>query len=75
MTKRPTRATAGGQAYLDLRRIARERHRPTAELLQLYALEGFLARLSMSGQGRRFVLKGGVLLAAFDACRRRARCA
>jgi hypothetical protein len=69
VSRRPTRATAGGRAYLDLRKLAQERHRPTAELLQLYALEGFLVRLPSSTYARRFVLKGGVLLAAFDARR------
>ncbi|MCR9248759.1 MAG: nucleotidyl transferase AbiEii/AbiGii toxin family protein [bacterium] len=69
MTKQPTRATAAGRAYLDLRKLARERRRPTAELLQLYALEGFLTRLPQTRHARRFVLKGGVLLAAFDTRR------
>ena len=32
----------------------------------MYALEGFLERLSRSAHRDRFVLKGGVLLAAFD---------
>lgn len=36
------------------------------EYLRLYALEGFLLRLSMSAHRERFVLKGGVLLAAHD---------
>lgn len=42
---------------------------PTDELLQLYALEGLLDRLSGSPHADRFVLEGGVLLAAFDARR------
>lgn len=37
----------------------------TQELLTLYALEGLLARLAVSVYGDRFVLKGGMLLAAF----------
>jgi predicted nucleotidyltransferase component of viral defense system len=41
----------------------------TDELIQLYALEGFLDRLSKSRFAENFVLKGGVLLAAFDARR------
>ena len=41
---RPTRATVDGRAYLDLQNLARRQHRPTDELHQLYALEGFLAR-------------------------------
>jgi Nucleotidyl transferase AbiEii toxin, Type IV TA system len=35
------------------------------ELLQLYVLEGFLGRLVVSPLAEQFVLKGGVLLAAF----------
>jgi hypothetical protein len=69
VTNRPTGATTAGRANLELRRLARARNRPTAELLQLYALEGFLARLPASPHAHRLVLKGGVLLAAFDARR------
>lgn len=69
MSEKPTRETAAGRAYLDLRKLAVEQGRPTAELQQLYALEGLLARLPGSEHSRRFVLKGGVLLAAFDARR------
>jgi hypothetical protein len=60
-----TGATPAGAAYLDLQRQARQNGRLTAELLQLYALEGFLARLEASPVREQFVLKGGVLLAAF----------
>jgi hypothetical protein len=49
-----------------LRTLARENHRPVDELLQLYVLEAFLARLTNSRFTEQFVLKGGVLLAAFD---------
>jgi hypothetical protein len=52
-----------GAAHLALRRQARTQGRNTEELLQLYVLEGFLARLSSSTLRERFVLKGGVLLA------------
>ena len=69
MSARPTRATTAGRIYLDLRKRAKEQGRPTAELQQLYALEGFLTRLPASMHAHRFVLKGGVLLAAFDARR------
>lgn len=68
-SSRPTRATADGRPYLDLQNLARLQRRPTDELHQLYALEGFLARLSTSRYADRLVLKGGVLLAAFDARR------
>ena len=67
--RRPTRATVEGRAYLDLQNLARRQQRPTDELHQLYALEGFLARLTRSPHADRLVLKGGVLLAAYDARR------
>lgn len=60
---------AAGDAYLDLRNQAHRTRRPTQELLQLYVLEGFLARLAVSAVRERLVLKGGVLLAAFDTRR------
>jgi len=61
----PTRATTAGRAYLDLRRKSRQDRRPVDELMQLYVLESFLARISATGSADRFVLKGGVLLAVF----------
>jgi hypothetical protein len=36
-----------------------------AEYLRLYALEGFVLRLEYSSHRSQFVLKGGVLLAAY----------
>lgn len=66
---RVTRSTPSGDAYLDLQSRARRTKRPTQELLQLYVLEGFLARLAISDVRGIFVLKGGVLLAAFDSRR------
>jgi predicted nucleotidyltransferase component of viral defense system len=69
VTDRPTRATVAGRAYLDLQNLARRSKRPTDELHQIYALEGFLARLVESDYAERLVLKGGVLLAALDARR------
>lgn len=68
-SERPTRQTVAGRAYLDLQNLARRQHRPTDELHELYALEGFLARLAGSPHADRLVLKGGVLLAAYDARR------
>ncbi|HEX5597960.1 MAG TPA: nucleotidyl transferase AbiEii/AbiGii toxin family protein [Micromonosporaceae bacterium] len=65
MTTRPTRATVAGRAYLDLQNLARRSGRPTDELHQIYALEGFLARLASSTYSDKLVLKGGVLLAAY----------
>lgn len=65
MTK-PTRETIEGRVYLDIRAKAKADGRATDELLQLYALECFVARLASSTQAKHFVLKGGVLLAAYD---------
>ena len=45
------------------------RGRLTQELLTLYVVERWLARLAVSPYAEQFVLKGGILLAAFDARR------
>ena len=66
---RPTRSTPDGDAYLDLQKMAKADGRSTDELLALYALEGFLDRLSTSPRADDLVLKGGVLLAAYDTRR------
>jgi hypothetical protein len=66
---RPTRDTPAGRAYLDLQNRARAEARGTQELLVLYVVERWLARLSASPYADQFVLKGGMLLAAFDARR------
>jgi hypothetical protein len=63
---RPARDTTAGRVYLDLQRKARAEARGTDEMLVLYVLERFLYRLSISEFRDRFVLKGGMLLAAFD---------
>jgi hypothetical protein len=65
----PNRSTRAGRTYLDLQNQAPRTGRPTDELLQLYALEGFLDRLAVSPHTTQLVLKGGVLLAAFDVRR------
>lgn len=64
-----SRGTPAGDAYLDLKNQAQRTGRTTQELLQLYVLEGFLARLAASPVSDKFVLKGGVLLAAFNTRR------
>jgi hypothetical protein len=69
VSERPNRDTPAGRAYLDLQNLARKQRRPTDELHQLYALEGFLTRLVASPHADKFVLKGGVLLAAYDTRR------
>jgi len=67
--KRPTRASESGRAYLDLQNRARAERRSTQELLTLYVVERWLARLSASPHASKFVIKGGMLLAAYDARR------
>jgi predicted nucleotidyltransferase component of viral defense system len=54
-----------GRAFLSLQREAKAAGRTSAEYFRLYALEGFLLRLAHSPYRNRFVLKGGVLLAAY----------
>ncbi len=62
---RPSHETRAGNAYLRLRALSRAEGRATAEYLQLFALEGFAARLEQSPLRDRLVLKGGLLLSAF----------
>ena len=66
---RPTRETAAGRAYLDLQNQARKEGRGTQELLTIYVVERWLARLSRSPYLNDFILKGGMLLAAFGSRR------
>ena len=54
-----------GNAYLALRRLAIAEQGSTDHLLSLYALEGFLSRLSMGCYASQFVLKGGFVLSAY----------
>lgn len=51
---------------------ARAEGRPFAELLQYYAMERFLYRLSTSRHAERFVLKGALLFVVWRAPRSRA---
>lgn len=66
MKSKPTNADLPGTRYLALQRLARAQKRTTAELLQLYVLESFLRRLVRSRHDHALVLKGGMLLAAFN---------
>jgi predicted nucleotidyltransferase component of viral defense system len=50
-----------------LQNHARATKRPFQELLQYFAMERFLYRLSKSAHGTRFVLKGGLMLYVWDA--------
>lgn len=66
----PTRDTAAGRIYNDLRSLARRTGRPGDQLMLEYVLERFLFRLSDHPEGgRHFVLKGGLLLSQFGARR------
>ncbi|MGC4943883.1 nucleotidyl transferase AbiEii/AbiGii toxin family protein [Kribbella sp. DT2] len=62
----PERGTPSADAFLALQALARRTGADVQELLTLYALEGLLARVAASAWADEFVLKGGVLLAAFD---------
>jgi hypothetical protein len=66
---RPTRATPEGRAHADLQNLARRESRSAQELLVFYVLERFLARPGDGRQRERFVLKGGMFLAALNARR------
>lgn len=67
--------TRGDQIFNQIQKKARtdgveaRRQPPTAEYLTRHALESFLDRLTQTGHGKDFVLKGGILLAAYGARR------
>lgn len=65
----PSRADTAGRVFNDLRALARRQGRSTDELLTLYTLERFLFRMHSSAYADRFILKGGLLLAVYDARR------
>ncbi|MDR0593332.1 MAG: nucleotidyl transferase AbiEii/AbiGii toxin family protein [Bifidobacteriaceae bacterium] len=69
MTPAPSRGTPEGDATLAIRSLARATGQDVQDLMTVYALEGFLTRLGNSAHRADFVLKGGVLLAAFAARR------
>jgi len=69
VTPSPQHGTPAGDASIAIRRLARQAGGDVQELMTLYALEGLLARIALSEHRDDFVLKGGVLLAAFAARR------
>lgn len=69
MTPKPQRGTPDGDATLAIQKLARETGGDVQELQTLYVLEALLARIAASPHRDDFVLKGGVLLAAFAARR------
>ena len=58
--------TTADKVFSALQRLAREQGRPVNELMVLYGLERTLDRLTRTLFADKFILKGGVLLAAFD---------
>lgn len=69
MSPNPAHGTPAGDATIAIRRLARHSGEDVRQLQTLYVLEALLARLAASGHRDDFVLKGGVLLAAFAARR------
>jgi len=49
-----------------LKNLARDSHRPYDELLRYFAIERFLYRMSRSDHADRFVLKGALVIYAWD---------
>lgn len=65
MSPNPQHGTPHGEAILAIRKLARQTGADMQDLLTIYVLEALLARISASVHRDDFVLKGGVLLAAF----------
>lgn len=59
----------GRDSYFQVRRLAVQNGRAVAEMLMLYKLERTLNRLALTRFRDRFVLKGGLLLAAYKGRR------
>ncbi|MDA8180235.1 MAG: nucleotidyl transferase AbiEii/AbiGii toxin family protein [Deltaproteobacteria bacterium] len=66
MTKRSVVDTAASVRQR-LLNIARDKGRPFNEVLQYFAMERFLYRLGKSDHGRKFILKGALMLVAWEA--------
>ncbi len=66
MTK-PAAKNVGASVRQRLLNKARETGRPFSEVLQYFAIERFLYRLSMSEHAEKFVLKGALMLTAWKA--------
>jgi len=66
VTRRPVVDTAASVRQR-LLNIARDNSRPFNEVLQYFAMERFLYRLGRSDHGRKFILKGALMLVAWEA--------
>lgn len=69
MSPTPGQRTPAARVYGQLRTVARAAQRSTNSYLVLYATERFLERLTRSRYREDFILKGGVLLAAYQVRR------
>lgn len=69
MSPNPQHGTPAGDATIAIRQLARQTGADVQDLQTLYVLEALLARIAASDHRDDFVLKGGVLLAAFAARR------
>jgi len=65
--KKPDTKNLGASVRQRLLNKARETGRPFGEILQYFAMERFLYRLSKSGYADKFVLKGALMLTAWNA--------
>ena len=65
--KKPGTKNIGASVRQRLLNKARETGRPFSELLQYFAMERFLYRLSKSEYADKFVLKGALMLTAWNA--------
>lgn len=70
MSKRKA-ADVAASVRARLSRYSKETGRPFQEVLQYFAMERFLFRLSRSKHADKFVLKGGLMLTAWNAPRSR----
>ncbi|MFW5876535.1 MAG: nucleotidyl transferase AbiEii/AbiGii toxin family protein [Myxococcota bacterium] len=66
MTKKPI-TNMGASVRARLKALAKRDRRPLQEVLQYYAMERFLYRLSQSSHRERFVLKGALMLQFWGA--------
>lgn len=66
MSPKPQHGTPSGDAFLAIQQFSRMNRLDVQEQMTLYTLEGLLARVAASPFREDFVLKGGVLLAAFS---------
>jgi Nucleotidyl transferase AbiEii toxin, Type IV TA system len=66
VTRRPVVDTAASVRQR-LLNIARDKDRPFNEILQYFAMERFLYRLGKSDHDRKFILKGALMLVAWEA--------